>query len=59
MKMAPKATTLLEKSQCPEDKSHCGCDTCDPELKEDCPDKFNPALCCQGCIDIEEGDFDE
>jgi hypothetical protein len=54
VKVCPKP-----KPKCPEDKSKCGCNTCDPELQEDCPDKGNPARCCQGCIDIEEeGDFD-
>ena len=54
MKVCPKP-----KPNCPEDESKCGCLTCDIELQEDCPDKGNPAECCQGCIDIgEEGDFE-
>ena len=45
---------------CPQDKSKCDCLTiCPIELSEDCPDKSNPAKCCQGCKASEEENEDE
>jgi hypothetical protein len=50
-----KLTKTKVKHACPEDKTKCDCITvCPKDLSEDCPDKSNPDMCCQGCLAAEE-----